>query len=207
MGRGSKQTAKEDILETAKKLLVQEGSVNTSMRDIAAELGISVGNLTYYYKTKMELMEAAVLDLHKNAELMTAPKNLLELNEMFLIAENKHIKSLYYFRNYVQFAKESEKIRDLQTKLWHGYRAVWREVMENLCAADLTRQEEYPGQFELFIDSMQFMLLYRNSRDEVDAYMRLETPRLADCMWSLFYPMLTEKGRQIYLTQIKEESK
>lgn len=206
MGRGSKQTAKEDILMAARKLLMQDGSSGTSMRDIAAELGISVGNLTYYYKTKIELMEDVVLDLHKNMVLKPAPKDLFELDGIFRIAENKHSGSLYYFRNYARFAAESKKIRKLQTELWHKHRENWREIMLNLRSAELIQPEEYDGQTELFIDSMQFMILFRNSRDEMDGYMELKAPALTDCMWSLFFPLLTEKGKLIYLNDIKKHS-
>ncbi len=204
MSRGSKQTSKEDILAAARKLLTQEGSAGASMRDIAAELNIGVGNLTYYYKTKIELMEAVVLDLHQNAELRPAPTDLAGLDELFRIAESKHAESTYYFRNYAKFAKVSGQIREIQTTLWQKHRENWVVILENLRAADLTAPEGYAGQYELFIDSVMFMMLYRDSRDEVDGYMGFTAPSLTDCLWSLFYPVLTENGKKIYLDTIKK---
>ncbi len=205
MSRGSKQTAKDDILAATRKLLTQDGSVGASMRDIAAELGISVGNLTYYYKTKIELMEAVVLELHKSAVPNIVPKNLEDLDAMFRAVEDKHNQRYYYFKNYALFAKESERIRELQSGLWQSHRDTWREIMQNLCAAGLVTQEEYAGQFGLFIDGMQFMILYRNSRAEADAYMGLTAPPFTECMWSLFFPLLTEQGKNIYMNRIKNQ--
>lgn len=49
---------KEKILETAAKLFNEKGCMNTSTRHIADELGISVGNLYYYYKNKEDIIIA-----------------------------------------------------------------------------------------------------------------------------------------------------
>ena len=48
---------KEDILITARELFNEYGYKNISMRDIAKKLNISVGNLTYYFKKKEDLIE------------------------------------------------------------------------------------------------------------------------------------------------------
>lgn len=53
-----KKDVKTDILETARKLFNEQGYNGVSMRDIAGALGISVGNLTYYFKRKEDLLEA-----------------------------------------------------------------------------------------------------------------------------------------------------
>ena len=43
------------IISAATKLFMQQGPQNVTMRDIAAECGISPGNLTYYYRKKEDL--------------------------------------------------------------------------------------------------------------------------------------------------------
>ena len=49
---------REKILETATKLFNEKGCMKTSTRHIADELGISVGNLYYYFKNKEEIIIA-----------------------------------------------------------------------------------------------------------------------------------------------------
>ena len=56
---------KQTILDTARRLFTENGFHNTSMRHIAAALNISVGNLTYHYKKKEELIEAIILQEHE----------------------------------------------------------------------------------------------------------------------------------------------
>lgn len=49
-------TRKEKIIEISIKLFNEKGCLNTSTRHIADELGISVGNLYYYFKNKEEII-------------------------------------------------------------------------------------------------------------------------------------------------------
>jgi len=49
---------KENILETSIELFNQKGCMNTSTRHISDELGISVGNLYYYFKNKEDIIIA-----------------------------------------------------------------------------------------------------------------------------------------------------
>ena len=52
---------KEKILDTAIKLFNKQGTKAVSTNHIAAELGISPGNLYYYYKNKEEIIRAIYL--------------------------------------------------------------------------------------------------------------------------------------------------
>lgn len=47
---------REKILETSVKLFNEKGCMQTSTRHVADELGISVGNLYYYFKNKEEII-------------------------------------------------------------------------------------------------------------------------------------------------------
>ncbi len=56
--RGKDRAA--SILSAAKKILVEEGLASLSTRRVADELGISVGNLAYYFPSKDSLLQAIV---------------------------------------------------------------------------------------------------------------------------------------------------
>lgn len=65
MPEGSKSRAsrkgelrRQDILDTAKSILVDEGWEAFSMREVAARIGIRHGNLQYYFPTKQDLLVA-----------------------------------------------------------------------------------------------------------------------------------------------------
>ena len=56
------QSTRQDILACARRLFDRHGYNGVSMRDIAKELDISVGNLTYHFKKKENLLEAILLN-------------------------------------------------------------------------------------------------------------------------------------------------
>ncbi len=47
---------REKIIQAAAKLIIEKGVANTSLADIAGEVGISKGTLYYYYATKGDLI-------------------------------------------------------------------------------------------------------------------------------------------------------
>lgn len=59
--RGRERVA--DILATARTILVNEGIANLTIRRVARDLNISVGNLAYYFAGKESLLQAIVEDV------------------------------------------------------------------------------------------------------------------------------------------------
>lgn len=53
-------TTKQEIIQTASKLFLEKGYSDTSPKMICDELGISTGNLTYYFPTKEHLLAELV---------------------------------------------------------------------------------------------------------------------------------------------------
>lgn len=54
------KTTVSNILATAQKILVEKGLANLTIRSVANALGISVGNLAYYFPSKDSLLQALV---------------------------------------------------------------------------------------------------------------------------------------------------
>lgn len=60
---------KQIIISIARSVLIREGGQQFSVRKVAAEAGMSLGNLQYHFKTKTELLEGVLessLDLHRD---------------------------------------------------------------------------------------------------------------------------------------------
>ena len=55
------KSRREAIMDTAEKLFNEKGFNRVSLRNISDSLGISKGNLTYYFQKKEDLIEACVL--------------------------------------------------------------------------------------------------------------------------------------------------
>jgi len=52
------ETRRQQILDTAKSMLLAKGAEGLGMRDVAEKLGITHGNLQYYFRTRHDLMVA-----------------------------------------------------------------------------------------------------------------------------------------------------
>ena len=60
-----KKDIKNEIISAARELFSINGYNAVTMRDVADALGISVGNLTYHFKKKEDLIEAVIIDQHR----------------------------------------------------------------------------------------------------------------------------------------------
>lgn len=75
MSRKAERTRRQ-ILETALRLFREHGYDGTTMRAIASEAGVSIGNAYYYFKSKEHLIQAYYGRSH--AEHLTACTDVLE---------------------------------------------------------------------------------------------------------------------------------
>lgn len=96
---------KEQILAKAMMLFMHEGYEKTTMRRIASELGLAVGNVNYYYPKKEDIIK----DYHNNVmETFVSRINLYITNEsdwvtyfmseysfISYVAHNKYIREVY----------------------------------------------------------------------------------------------------------------
>lgn len=93
---------KKDVIEeAAKELFIKQGFHATSMRDIAQNANVSLGNLYNYYRTKEELFESIIgkyqqvlnrslKDMFAEIEEPLEPENLLRLGNLVKDVIDKH---------------------------------------------------------------------------------------------------------------------
>lgn len=68
---GTNAEAKNKIVKAAKKVVSEQGVHKATLRSIAAEAGISIGTLYYYYPSKNELLYD-IVDSHTNESFLMA---------------------------------------------------------------------------------------------------------------------------------------
>ena len=79
---------REEILAVARKRLVEEGYNHFVLREIAAQCGMTIGNLQYYFRTRELLLEAvtraALFDDLKTLDAISqsAPRGKAQLREL-----------------------------------------------------------------------------------------------------------------------------
>ena len=199
--------AKEDkiqqILLCAKELFGRYGYDKVSMRDIADRVGISVGNLTYYYGRKERIM-LAVLD-QINEEIACPaeiPATLAEVDAALQRFSRIAAQSNCLFRRYNLNDRLGEEMLRCQKNLVQASRDFWAGTLRALEQSSRLNRELYSGQYSELVTAIQMVFRYWGSYAELEESIGNRCPQFQQCVWSLLFPNLTEVGREQFFGQI-----
>ena len=141
-----KRDTRQDILNTAQTLFREKGYNAVSVGEIAAALGISKGNLTYYFKRKEEIVEA-LLESANPTFPQDPPQTLAQLDACLRDMEQARENNAFYFRSHTQLGQLSEKIRAKQREVYRRHSQLLCQGLANLAAQGLFRREAFPGEY------------------------------------------------------------
>ena len=172
---GKSEETRSLIVATAMRLFTENGYDRTTMRSIAAEAGVSVGNAYYYFSSKEQLIQGfydEIAWVHQTAarERMAGETGFAERLEHVLLcwvdtAEPYHRFGTQFFVNAADpesplspFSADSAPARDATI-------ALWREVVENSdLKVDPELREELPELLWLF--QMGVVLFWVHDRSQ-----------------------------------------
>lgn len=99
-------TTRNEILKASKRLFNNDGYSNISMRDISGVCNISVGNLTYHFNHKIDIITEIINDSLDEMSYDQDVNNIEEffdyLNELVKVFNNNR----FYFNEFVLFKNE-----------------------------------------------------------------------------------------------------
>lgn len=199
----SKEYKIQQILICAKELFGLYGYDKVSMRDIAEQAGISVGNLTYYYGRKEKIM-LAVLD-QINEEVSQPPEipgTLEEVDAMLERFARMVARSSCLFRRYSLGEALGEKMIQCQKNLVRANRSLWTGTLRALEQNGLLCPEIYDGHYSQLIAAIQMVYRYWDGYAEMENSIGNCCPQFRQCVWSLLLPNLTETGRRAFFREI-----
>ena len=137
--RGQNQVRR--ILAEAQRLLIAEGYAGLTNRKVAKNLGISLGNLTYYFPTKDKLLEALIsnmLDGHNRAfevERLHFPDEPFARFEAYLdhlISDCRESNTRATFFQIWGLATHHEAVRNLREFIYAHFRDQLDELLRPL---------------------------------------------------------------------------
>jgi AcrR family transcriptional regulator len=129
------------IVDAARALLLECGSLDFTLREIALRTGISVSNLQYYFPTRLALLravlapviEACVYDLKQVLDEAAAPRiklHLLMSRALHDAADAEHAALMRHFLSLVAIDPVSARLLEA----W--YAMLTRDVTALVCAAN-----------------------------------------------------------------------
>lgn len=201
---------KEKILETAITLFNEKGYHKVSLREIAREAGTTIGNLTYHFPQKDDLLVSIVEELHTEF-LISEPSEihraelLSYLLNSFLTAERNQIENIFYYKNIPMLSLESEAIAKknnfFQKKLFKYYISILTTLREDgVLRQDIDDTDIQSLAYTiitLMAVWMQANVPYQNNE--------LPTMRISVVLSRLLYPFLTEKYIEEFALLCKEK--
>ena len=127
---------KEQIVDRAAKLFKQKGFAATSMRDLAAELGIEAASIYYHFKSKEELLEKVCFDMAD--KFIT---NAREVNDIYFNAEEKLRMAI---KLHVQTITENQNQSSV-------FLSEWRNLSEPKLSLFRQLRQQYENQFTIIL--------------------------------------------------------
>lgn len=194
---------KEKILIKAVELFNERGVSSTSPNQIAAELNISVGNLTYHYNTKAILLKEVYVYMSNNSLefiKLNGYMTLDDFRQIMIRFRDFKMKYSFFFddipfivRNYPEVGKLFEEIT---AKHFKNARLLFDHYIET----HRFIPEENGINYDLLTHNIWSITAFWNIQSMVIApNVILEKQMdLVDMAWYMILPYLTQKGKEEY---------
>lgn len=198
IGKGEKlymkDSTKNRILECACRLFKEYGYNAVSMRNIADALDISVGNLTYHFRKKEDLIEALIFEeMDSYRDFSGKLRNVEELDCYFRHLLDVQSRLSFYFDSYNQLSQISDVLRHKQIQMIDVLSESLRSCLDVLLDSGLLRRDVNREQYEIVVKIVVMLLLYRIPGEE----RRLcsdDGEKTIKTIWSFLLPYLTDEG-------------
>ena len=188
------QNTRQDILACARRLFDRHGYNGVSMRDMAKELGISVGNLTYHFKKKENLLEAMILDRDRAGNPPPAPQTLEDLTAYFRHMLEVQQTYAFYFDSYHQLAQTSPLLASIQQEMLGKVTEDLTACFRTLTAQGTLAPEAWPGQHGTAIHTLTLLLMVRLPGQERRTAGEEGMAQVMEAIQGVLRPLLTAKN-------------
>jgi len=151
---GMEEIRKEQVIAATRKCIVEKGVLHLSVKDVAAEAGVSTGVIYYYFKNKQDLLLQVLKEtFHRSHERVILTLAPLESARDKLFKHVENISIVPYdnpeffplLMNYLAQARNSPEFADIIKKFFGNLRSFIREylnqgIMGNEIDSELAEQ-------------------------------------------------------------------
>ncbi len=194
---------KDQILKSALTLFREKGYDGVSLRAIAEHAGTTIGNLTYHYPQKGDLLVAMQLSAQSDAlthfgNLPATPEEILaEVVAMCYLTEEVASRSSFYFCNILQLCSDVPALKKNVEKTREIVRRLYIERLLALREKGYMRADMPDGVYEsLAVNYLMGVTGWYNVR-RIFEDKAAQIP-LHRVMLDLMRPLLTEEGLRAY---------
>lgn len=190
---------KQKIIAAAVTLFNQLGVNNITLRDIAAEAGISTGNLAYHFKNKDFIIEAAFKQMEEERDEILAGVQQIpsfeNINRQLLpLLEVAH-KYQFFYLDMVHLIRVYPGIAALHRRYIDQSIQYIRAVIDYSVGSGNMRPEHENGHYNRLAQTVWMLMNFWIEKTAIIGAGDLQIEELRKSIWDLVIPHLTEKGR------------
>jgi len=194
-------STRDKILDNSLYLFNNKGVNSTSIRDIAARMGISDGNLRYHFRTRDELIEALFDRLADQIgqDLANSSKQDLNMKIMYDLLLGL-MNSFYAYRFLLKDLNSIIQTHPKTKKKFHKITAerlmLVNGMIREYMSLGYMKAEPYPGHYDQLVENILIVshfwingseLFYKGKQKDV-------VKHYTQSIFSLMHPHLTEKA-------------
>lgn len=202
---------KNNILNCALRLFNENGVSQVSLRTISTDLNISLGNLTYHFKRREDIIDALYLDLVSQLDnAINKELNAQNQFELLFKIPDVTISLFYEYRflmlDFVYIIRNQAMIRAHYQKLMEAREAQFEKLLHGLIGAKLMREEIIDNEYKYLFKNLRIVSDFYLSVTSIDRHGSIEkkdTLEGSQLLKHMIFPYLTLKGRSLFL-EIKE---
>jgi len=187
---------RDKIIEKSIELFNEKGYANVKMRTISEELNISLGNLTYHFKRKKDLMLCVIAKQYEEYRSLnfSTDVSMEELNQQFLSFDAFRKKYFFYFSGFAELPKVYPEISKMQIDVVNEFYTFYNDIFSNLINKGIMKEELYAGQYEDLSISLLLLNMYGIQEMIILKEFLKNQKNYLSILWSLILPNLTSKG-------------
>jgi AcrR family transcriptional regulator len=195
-----KPSLEDKIVEVALKMFNDSGIEYVGMRELAAALDIRIGNLTYYFPTKDDLVNRLAIDLAEENNRTIVPVKEITMQGFFDMLDQvfkNHLKFRCLMLSFVHVMQRNPLISKRYAKIQPKRNEVWAKNVESLRTAKYIKATD--AEIDFLVSTIALIarfwiseaaIAFRNvsEEDQIRHYLKI-TARI-------FLPYATAKGKK-----------
>ena len=156
-GAASEASRREELLRVAARLFVEKGFAATTTRDIAEAVGMRSGSPFYHFRSKQDLLRAAMIDGLETGyrRLQAASKGITDPGQRLRVMIRTHLGNLHEgdcqapMLLYEARSLERSALGEIAT-VTDRYQQAWQATLDELAATGRLRSSARPVRLFLF---------------------------------------------------------
>jgi AcrR family transcriptional regulator len=188
------------IVQTALKMFNESGIEYVGMRELAAALDIRIGNLTYYFPTKDDLVNRLAIDLAEENNRTIVPIEDMTMERFFGVLDQvfrNHLKFRCLMLSFVHVMQRNPLISKRYSKIQSKRNETWAKNIEALRAAKYLKATD--AEIDFLVSTIALIarfwiseaaIAFRNvsEEDQMRHYIKM--------IARIFEPYATAKGKK-----------